>query len=79
MTESHTVQLSYSNSPQGLLQEYLSVYWQLGVFWPVLLSGYEMKDCPAEPHSSDVLTFFFRDHMSQLKAAPALCLSEQPS
>lgn len=57
----HLTQFRYltPTTQSGCLQVCLSVYWQLGMLWPVLLSGYEMKDCPAEPHSSDVILTFF--------------------
>lgn len=83
--QTHTVQVSYSNSPCMVpgARVFLCLCWHIVKLWWLQLSGYEMKDCSAEPHSSDVFFFFFfKDHMYlslTSKTVPLLCLSRQPS
>lgn len=81
--QTHTVQVSCSNSPQCLGQGCLCVCWHIVKLRFLQLSGYEMKDYSAEPYSSDVIfIFFFKDHMYlslTSKPAPPLCPTRQPS
>ena len=59
------------------------VCWHIVKLWSLHFSGYEIKDCSAEPSSSDVIFIFcFKDHMYlslTSKTVPPLCLSGQPS